>query len=156
MSTSVSSANVPNDAGEWGPLLGRLLSRLGDPTRQYLDCGPGWYELLGTLESQLSARAPGTTFITIEEQDGWLVLETQHEEPGTGSCVDAAVARAAHTCELTGRPGVPMVNGPARRVLDPGTAPAGWKVSPEIHGSDPYDTVTVLLGAVNALRSKLT
>lgn len=146
---------APVDAGPWEFQLVALLSRVVDPSMRYVDCGPGWYPVLAELEQQFAIRRPDARLSSIGETDGTLVVMVLGADVVTDEIVAAAVARAARTCELTGTAGVAMLGPSGRRVLNPATAPAGWRIAPHPLPHDAADQNQILLELLVDMRSRI-
>jgi hypothetical protein len=146
---------APVDSGPWNDLLVALLARVVDPTLRYVDCGPGWYPLLAELEQELAAKRPDTRLSGIRERDGDLVIAVVEGDDTTDAIVGAAVARAAQTCELTGAAGLAMLGPSGRRVLNPATAPTGWRIAPQPLQHDANEQNRLLLDLLVDMRSRI-
>lgn len=123
-----SEISTPLDAGQWATTLTALLTRVLDPSMRYLDCGSGWYPILAQLEQEFASQCPHITLRRVHERDGELVVELIGADQVADRIVASAVDAAARTCELTGAEGLAMIGASGRRILNPVTAPRGWRI----------------------------
>jgi hypothetical protein len=123
-----SGITAPLDAGRWAFMLTALLARIQDPSMRYLDCGSGWYPILARLEQEFALRRPNTVLRCVRERDGDLVVDVIDSDEVAEGIIAVAAETAARTCELTGAEGLAMVGASGRRILNPVTAPPGWRI----------------------------
>lgn len=70
----VNAVHVPDDAGEHGEALRRLLLRIPEGWGRWISCCSGWYALLARAERELAGVCPTFTAQQIKEKFGTLRL----------------------------------------------------------------------------------
>jgi hypothetical protein len=154
--------NVPKDSGVYHSSLTNLLARIPDSADRYIGCGPGWYEILSTLEEKISTVDPLCTISYIREIDGRLVIDIDSCSKGSEAAIRAAIALASRQselhCEFTGRPGVLMHRDGNLRTLSPIKAPIGYQLvqtqSFDLQISHLFLVLSDLLDELNIYRNK--
>lgn len=75
----------------------------------WIACGDGWLPLITALHHELGAVWPEYHLFEVSQKYGELYFRVDDVpaalEDRVRACVDAAQARALHTCETCGRPG---------------------------------------------------
>ena len=75
----VNAVHVPDDAGEHGEALRRLLLRVPDGWGRWISCSSGWYALLARAECELADACPTFTAHQIKEKFGTLRMYVEFD-----------------------------------------------------------------------------
>lgn len=100
--------NAEDDYPELQPILNRISPEMG----QNIGTGPGWYPIVVELDRQLAAIDPGYTVHQVKQKLSELRVyfevsdtATEDDRERMRALVREAEKKAAHTCELCGKPG---------------------------------------------------
>ena len=126
---------IPDDAGEYGPGLHKVLSRFPRGYWKSIDCDKGWYQIIVELDDRLARFCPTYQIYEIKQSSGTLRYRWGSEsrlEPETfqkmRDITDSYEMLSRHTCELTGTSGVLMMKDYNLRTLNPAEAPEGYEI----------------------------
>lgn len=94
------------------PELQPILRRIPPEMGQNIGTGPGWYPIVVELDRQLAAIDPGYTVHQVKQKLSELRVyfevsdtATEDDRERMRALVREAEKKAAHTCELCGKPG---------------------------------------------------
>jgi hypothetical protein len=106
-----------------------ILSKFKDGWPATIYCGPGWNDILFSLDKKLSEIDPDYKIIQIKEKFGILryYFQTKTDKRDSMNCIVLEhESMSAVTCEISGLPGVLMKNSFWYKTLNPDVAPDGY------------------------------
>jgi hypothetical protein len=80
------------------------------PVWKSIDCGPGWWPIIATLDQVLRERYPDYRVVQIKEKFGGLRFYADGVDAAGYEIIGAAERSAAETCEECGQPGAPRTH----------------------------------------------
>ena len=103
--------------------LEHILDRFHPGYGKRIDCGEGWFQLIFDCDAEMAVIDPDYQVLQIKQKFGSLrFYSASSDEKKSRQLSDIAIKYeqlSLRTCEITGKPGVPMKKGLWFKTLDP-------------------------------------
>jgi hypothetical protein len=146
---SAAATGAPSDTPAANALSDHLATRWAAGHVRTIGCGPGWYDLILRLDTDLARICPDYRISRIRVRDGLLRYEIHlgglpTRDPDRGAAMLAVrqlleryETASGHICEQTGGPGRRMRRGHEIRTLSAAFRAEGWDDASDTQATPP-------------------